>query len=68
MLKNLKEHRSKQAVPIGEVLIIKETNKGYYLFINNLKQKLRIYNGEVLNDLTPNQMNFVNRTIKIKKQ
>ena len=51
---------------IGEVLKLQETSKGYYLHINNYKEKLMIYKGKVLNDLTEKQHHFVMNYIKNK--
>ena len=61
-----KDRRNKNKFEVGEILILQETSKGYYLHINNLKQKLRIYKGEVLNDLTEKQLHFVLNHIKNK--
>ena len=52
---------------IGEVSMLKETSKGYYLYINGIKQKLIIKKGKIINDLTKHQMKFVKDYANIRK-
>jgi len=43
----------------SEILKLRQTKWGYYLYINKIPQKLKFKNGVLLNELTEKQLNFV---------
>jgi len=43
----------------SEILKLRQTKWGYYLYINKIPQKLKFKNGLLQNDLTEKQLNFV---------